>query len=72
MIVLLIGSNKLDIRKNYHYYIFLVIVPILYPYFFKILNYFYKYLTNANPIHGPKNAFVDTNGETSLLDAYNT
>lgn len=71
MIILLIGGKNLEIKQRAHIYIFLAILPLLYPYFFKILFSIYNYFTITPNIHGPKNAFLDTNGETSIVDAYN-
>jgi hypothetical protein len=71
MIILLIGGNNLQFSQRYIFYLFLLILPFLYPYVFKILSYLYNYFTDIKNIHGPKNAFLDTNGEYNLVDAYN-
>jgi hypothetical protein len=71
MIILLMGGNNLQLKQRAPIYIFLLLLPLLYPYFFKLLNFIYNYFTNNKSIHGPKNAFLDTDGERNLIDAYN-
>lgn len=71
MIILLIGGKKLELSQRAPIYIFLLLLPLLYPYFYQLLYHIYKYFTDNPNIHGPKNAFLDTNEENSLIDAYN-
>lgn len=71
MIILLAGGNNLQLKQRAPIYIFLALLPLLYPYFFKLLNFVYKYFTDNKNIHGPKNAFLDTDGERNIIDAYN-
>jgi hypothetical protein len=71
MIILLAGGNNLQLKQRSPIYIGLAILPFIYPYFYKLLNYIYGYFTNNKNIHGPKNAFLDTDGEKNLVDAYN-
>lgn len=70
MIILLIGGKNVEIQSRAPIYIFLALLPLLYPYFFKILFSIYNYFTITPNIHGPKNAFLDINGETNIVDAY--
>lgn len=72
MVILLVGGNNLQLQKRAPFYIFLLFLPFLYSYFFKFLQYAYNYFTINTNLHGPKNAFLDTNGENSIIDAYNT
>jgi hypothetical protein len=72
MIILLIGGNNLNLTQRAPIYIGLLLLPLLYPYIFKLLTFIYNYLTNNKNIHGPKNAFIDSNGEDEMLDSYNT
>jgi hypothetical protein len=71
MMVLLVGGNNLQLKQRFPIYILLLLLPFIYPYFFKLLNYIYNYFMDTKSIHGPKNAFLDTNGESNLIDAYN-
>ncbi len=71
MFIILIGGNNLQWKERAPIYIFLFLLPFLYPYFFRMLRFSYNYITNSPEIHGPKNAFLDTNGENNIIDAYN-
>jgi hypothetical protein len=70
LIVMLLLNNNLYIKERFITFVFLFTLPILYPYFFNLLLYIYRYLTTSNQLHGPKNAFIETN-EQKIIDAYN-
>ena len=46
-------------REYFLFYLFVGLIPIIYPFLFKFVLFLIKYLSN-NP-HGPKKAFVDIN-----------
>ena len=71
MIILLIGGNNLQLKERFPIYLILLFLPFLYPYIFKLIHYTYNYITESKSIHGPKNAFLDSNGESNFIDAYN-
>jgi hypothetical protein len=71
MIFLLIGGNNLQLKERFPIYLILLFLPFLYPYIFKLIYYTYNYITESKNIHGPKNAFLDSNGESNFIDAYN-
>jgi len=53
-------------RENFLIYLFVGLIPFIYPFIFKWILYLIKYLSN-DP-HGPKKAFIDIN---NTLIAYN-
>ena len=53
-------------RENFLIYLFVGLIPFVYPFVFKWILYLIRYL--SNDIHGPKNAFVDIN---NTFIAYN-
>lgn len=53
-------------RENFLIYLFIGLIPFIYPFVFKWILYLIRYL--SNDIHGPKKAFVDIN---NTLIAYN-
>ena len=61
LIILLITSGNLFIRERFVVYIFLGILPFLYPWVFRIFRKLYNYFIPPSQYSGPKNAFVDTN-----------
>ena len=52
-IMICIGNTK---KEYFLIYLFVGLIPFIYPFLFKLLLYINKYLTYN--IHGPKNAFV--------------
>jgi chromosome segregation ATPase len=53
-------------RENFLIYLFIGLIPFIYPFVFKWILYLIRYL--SNDIHGPKKAFVDIN---NTFIAYN-
>jgi hypothetical protein len=54
LIMICIGNTK---KEYFLIYLFVGLIPFIYPFMFKFLLYINKYLTYN--VHGPKNAFVD-------------
>jgi hypothetical protein len=71
MLILLAGGNNLHIMKRAPIYVLLLLLPLLYPYFFKLVKFLYSSFLGNDTIHGPKNAFLDTNEESTIIDGYN-
>jgi len=69
MIVLLAVSNKLMARERFMLYLFLAVLPILFPYLFQWIKYLYGYVFPDSPTHGPKNAFLESKGAN--VDSFN-
>jgi len=62
MLILLLTSNRLNLRSRFPLYLFLLVLPIIFPYLFEGLKYIYKYLfTEINtPTRGPQDAFIES------------
>jgi chromosome segregation ATPase len=56
LIMICIGNTQ---REHFLIYLFVGLIPYIYPFVFKFLLYLFKYLSTK--VHGPKNAFVDIN-----------
>lgn len=69
LIVTLAVSNKLMLRERYVLYLFLIALPFLLPYLFELIKYLYRLVFPPSKIHGPKNAFLETNGVS--VDSFN-
>jgi hypothetical protein len=61
LIIILITSGNLFIRERFVVYIFLGILPFLYPWVFRLVRKLYNYFNPPSQYSGPKNAFIDTN-----------
>jgi len=68
LIVLLFTSNKLFLGERFMIYIFLAILPILYPWIFMLFRKIFLYIYPSLQYNGPVNAFVDTN--TSIVTKF--
>ena len=60
LILVLFTSNNLFIRERFVVYIFLGLLPFLYPWVFRLLRKIYNYFNPPSQYSGPKNAFIDT------------
>ena len=60
MVILLASSNRLLFKKRFLIYLFLLILPFLYPYVFMFFKNIFTRMFNEKPSHGPKNAFIET------------
>lgn len=69
MLLLLAVSSKLFLKERFMLYVFLVVLPFVFPYLFELLKYLYGYVFQDSPTHGPKNAFLDT--KMKIIDSYN-
>jgi len=68
LILLLFSSNKLFLGERFMIYIFLAILPILYPWIFMLFRKIFLYIYPSLQYNGPVNAFVDTN--TSIITKF--
>ena len=55
LIMVCMGNTK---REHFLIYLFVGLIPIIYPFLFKFGKLFVNYL--SPPLHGPKNAFLDS------------
>ncbi len=59
LFILLITSNRLNLKERFLVYLFLVLLPLIFPYAFELFKYIYLYLAKESKDHGPQNAFVE-------------
>jgi len=69
MFIILGVTNRLMIKERIVLYLFLIVLPFAFPYFFDILKKIYRYMFPEDSTHGPKNAFLDNRDE--MIDSYN-
>jgi len=69
MLALLAASSKLLLKERFILYLFLLVLPFVFPYLFQLLKYLYGYIFPDSSSHGPKDAFLDT--KTELVDSFN-
>jgi hypothetical protein len=60
MLVLLLASNRLNLMERFPLYLFLFLLPVVFPYLFEGLKYFYYSLFPNIPSSGPSYAFVES------------
>jgi hypothetical protein len=60
LLLLLLITNRLELRQRFPLYLFLVLLPFLFPYLFEGLHSLYKWLVSNKNTSGPKNAFLET------------
>ena len=70
MFIFLFATQRLLLKERFILYLFLVLLPYIFPYFFDLLKKLYQYMFPASPTHGPKNAFLDN--RANLIESYNT
>ncbi len=61
VILLLAATNRLLLSERFLLYLFLFLLPFLFPYFFEGAKYIYQSTIQSTPDHGPKDAFLETN-----------
>ena len=64
-LLIMISTQNIK-REHFLIYLFVGLIPFIYPFLFKWVLYLIRYLSNDT--HGPKNAFIDIN---NTLIAYN-
>ena len=57
-VIIIIFTKNLG-REHFLTYLFIGLIPIIYPFLFKFIKIFINYFSNLS--HGPKNAFIDIN-----------
>ena len=62
MLILLYTSNRLNLMERFPLYLFLFLLPVVFPYLFEGLKYLYHYLfpDTLRPSSGPSHAFLET------------
>ncbi len=68
MIGVLVVTNRLDLKSQTPLFLFLVILPFVFPYLFQGLQYLYEKIFPNTPTQGPKNAFL-ASPETPLVES---
>ena len=61
LILLLFTTNRLYLDNRITLYIFLAVLPYIYPWAFLLFRRTYNYVNPPTQYSGPKNAFIDTN-----------
>ena len=65
----LISIDKLNLMSNLVYYVIVILFPIfIYPFIFKNIKKLFAYLSLNMEIHGPKNAFLNTEIDINFID----
>ena len=65
----LISIDKLNLMSNLVYYVIVILFPIfIYPFIFKNIKKLFAYLSLNMEIHGPKNAFLNTEIDLDFID----
>lgn len=59
LFILLYSADNLYFKDRFLLYLFLILAPILYPFIYSLIKKIFNLFSNNNPIHGPKNAFLD-------------
>jgi len=60
MLILLATSNRLNLMSRFPLYLFLLILPVVFPYLFEGLKYLYRHLFPQTPNKGPQDAFLES------------
>ena len=71
LILLLFSSGNLLLRERFVLYIFLGLLPILYPWAFMLSRRIFNYIYPSFQYNGPVNAFVDTNTNITTMFSNN-
>ena len=67
LLLLLYTENNLLISERYPLYIFLILLPYLYPWIYKFTGKIWGLLVSSIDYTGPKNAFID---KTPIQNTY--
>lgn len=59
LFILLYSADNLYFKERFLLYLFLILAPILYPFIYSLIKKIFNIFSENNPIHGPKNAFLD-------------
>ena len=59
LFILLYSAYNLYFKERFLLYLFLILAPILYPFIYSLIKKIFNIFSENNPIHGPKNAFLD-------------
>jgi len=68
LIMLLATSGNLFLQERFLAYLFLLMLPVIYPFIFSWTYRTVSAWMTPDPTHGPKNAFLDS--KPSTMDAY--
>jgi len=71
MFVLLAMSKRLFLKERAVTYIFLIVLPFIFPYLFEMLKKVYKYYFPGSPSYGPKNAFLENREKATTVNKKN-
>lgn len=68
LLLLLFTENNLFLDERYPLYIFLILLPFLYPWIYKIAGQMWGFIYPVLDYTGPKNAFIDTMPKQNTYD----
>lgn len=69
LFLIIFSIGNIHIKERFLIYLGLALLPVLYPWIFMMIKNLLLSFFDLTPLHGPKNAFMDTTDP--LLDAYN-
>jgi len=59
MLIMLTVSQRLFLKERFVLYLFLIVLPFIFPFLFDLLKKIYKYYFPGTSGYGPKNAFLE-------------
>lgn len=71
LFLILYSADNLYLRERFLLYLFLIMAPFIFPFFYNLLKNIFNLFSSSSPIHGPKNAFLDDSKNKPLLDGHN-
>ena len=72
LLSLLFSSNNLLLKERFLFYLFLALLPFLYPWIFLFSRKIFNKIYPSISYNGPVNAFIDTNKTTTTMWSNNT
>jgi hypothetical protein len=60
LMILLVSTNRLFLKQRFMLYLFLFLLPFVFPYLFEGIKFLYRYLFPDTPTRGPSNGFIES------------
>jgi hypothetical protein len=73
LFLILYSSENLHFKERFLLYFFLIIAPLIFPFVYNFIKKIFNWFGNSvNPIHGPKNAFLNSaDDHKPIFDGHN-
>jgi hypothetical protein len=68
LFILLFTSNNFYLKERFMFYIFLILLPFLYPWLYLYVTKIWRFLFPVSLLSGPKNAFIDESTQPNVYD----